>query len=110
MDNTFYIEPEQLIINKPITISGVVSGGIFNQNLSNSMYTEKEDAMESIAFGYIEMPRLVNLEKEIRNYEEKYKIKSDDFYKNWKMNPSFDNLDFNEWARLYKFLEYAKKN
>lgn len=107
MNDTLETKPKQLEDN-PITLSGMVSVGIFGQNFSSTVYTEKDDAVESVAFNYMEAPRLIDIEEEIRDYEEKYKMKSDDFYKNWKTNPSFDNLDFNEWARLYKFLEYAK--
>ncbi|MDO8524653.1 MAG: hypothetical protein Q7R99_03420 [bacterium] len=109
MNDTFYIETNQ-IEGDPIIIPGMVSVSVFGQNFSSTVYTEKDNDMESLAFNYMEIPRLVDIEKEIRDYEERYKMKSDDFYKNWKTNPSFDNLDFNEWARLHKFLEYAKNN
>lgn len=89
------------------TIPSSISGNHYH-DFNGSLHTVNDDITNSIIYNSMEVPDLVNIDKELFFYENRHGMKSNIFYDNWKINPILDKSEFNEWARLYRFLKYAE--
>ncbi|MBF0210605.1 MAG: hypothetical protein HQK64_13250 [Desulfamplus sp.] len=76
-------------------------------------YTQDEEmfAQNIIAYQIAELQRaILNLRIDLKEFEEKYKTPSDDFYSKFLQGVEGDNEDFIIWSGLYEmFLENNKK-
>lgn len=90
-------------------ISAAVSGEEVVGISQASTYTKVNDVMESLFFRSLEVPRFVDLERDLMLYEHKFVLKSSDFYNNWKTKAMYDNLEFNKWAQIYQLLNYVRQ-
>ncbi len=88
--------------------SGLATGDYDTKSFWGTQYSKDDDETDSFIFDSVDAPRLIDIEKEINKYERKHNLKSDKFYELWKNNSHFDKDEFNEWAKLYSYLEYAK--
>jgi|SRR3989339_2163658 len=89
-------------------ISGDISGAslVFGYN---TVYSKNDDIISSIVSNISDINRLVDIEEELRHYEVKYTMPSNEFYSKWRSDPNFDKTDFNKWVDLYRFLQYAQE-
>ena len=91
---------------------GVVPGNISGEDFdfsSNSIYSTNDDIISSMVFNVSDIDRFVDVEQELRHYEAKYLMPSNEFYAKWKSEVGFDKTDFNKWADLYRSLQYAQQ-
>lgn len=103
-------EPMEAFQANPIAfVSSFISGSDLTISIEGTAYTEKDNIKDSIIFGVAEANRLIDIEKELLRYENKYEIKSENFYLNWKSQPDLDQSDFNKWVDLYRLMQYAQK-
>ena len=111
----FYSDNNEANPNAQILYSGsfgVISENISGENIDfsdNTVYLKNDDINSLIVSNISDISRIVDTEKEIRYYEARYAMPSNEFYSKWKSDPNFDKTDFNKWADLYRSLQYAKK-
>lgn len=79
-----------------------------NNHLSGSFYTKKDDDKDKLFSDYLDIDRLADIERKLIDYENKFNMKSEEFYKKWKENQDLDSCEFNKWAELCSFLNYDK--
>lgn len=90
-------------------ISSVESGAMSLPFQEGTFYTGHDNNKDSIIFGISQSNRLIDIEMELIRYENKYAMKSENFYENWKLKSEFDKSDFNKWADLYRLMRYAQE-
>jgi len=66
------------------------------------------DANNFNKFNSIEQ-KIVDLETQLKNYENKYKISSNDFYEQFRQGKLGDDIDFFEWGVFYEMLLSARE-
>ncbi len=70
-------------------------------------YTQDEEifAQNIIAYQVAELQKgILNLKLDLKEFEEKYNISSDDFYQNFSQGISGDDEDFIIWSGIYEML------
>ncbi len=67
-------------------------------------------AQDIIAYQINELKRAVlNLKLDIKVFEEKYKLSTDDFYRQFSRGATDDHEDYIVWAGLYELLQKNEK-
>ena len=71
---------------------------------------EETFAQNVIAYQVAELKRgILNLRLDLKNYEEKYRLTSADFYKKFSKGKMDDREDYMLWAGLWEMLEKNEK-
>lgn len=98
---TYPIEP---IKNEDIAlelINPMLESGIISEESSSFTY-EDRDNINYLILRYFDIITQDNIFIKIKNYEDKFKITSDEFYEKWKKGLVSGVPETNEWASLHR--------